>query len=247
MRPYLIIITILIVALAAIFGLGGYVGTSTESTTQRAIVMRDPRVCDSLESRHEEPPGPPEYDGKGAVHVTYPRNSCLSAYLRATKDRQVCELFDPRDNDGSNDPREFCYQFIADVYQDPAACEKIPDSPHLWKSLPICLAVAKRDVRECDALNEMDKILSYSSKTDCILAVVKRTRDASICDGITGPGYGSFDPAATAGYKNECLKISWCDKPEKRQEFCAQVQYPSWVLQEEKAQCLTEKWECSPS
>lgn len=205
MRIYLGIIGWLLLALVAVGLFGGRADATIDRIANQAIERRDPALCDRLEVRHEELPGPPEQDGKGAPRITYPRNVCLSLYLHASKDRGVCERLTPQDDDPAGGAIEACYEFIADVHQDPTACEKIPESAHRWKSLPICIAVAKRDVRECDVLDEMDKRLSYSSKTDCILEVVKRTRDASSCAGITRPGYGSFDPEAAAGYKNECL------------------------------------------
>lgn len=246
MRPYLILLGLL---LAVFIGLGAYKqfqpsGDRIADTAKQAIQKKDPTFCDVLSKRTEKPPG--RGDGKGVPYVSYPRNQCLLTYLQATKDRQVCEMLDVQDNDASRGVKEYCYNFIADAYQDPTVCQKLDGTAHSWKSIPVCRAVAKRDVRECDILakDEQDFHLQYSPKTDCILEVVRRTKDYTICAGITGPGYGSLDAEGADLDRNECLKIGGCDKPDRRQEICLLMKYPAWTLSEEKAQCATETWKC---
>jgi hypothetical protein len=236
MRPYLIILGVISLVFIGVIAFK-YLQPSADRIASVAIMAsnkNDPSICNKL-SAHETKVDP----SIGRTIDMYPRDECLMNYLRNTKDRTVCDLLNTEGN------KYTCYNFIADVYKDPAACQKLDGTPSSWKSIPICLAVAKRDVRECDVLDEEAQInqLQYSPKTDCILEVVRRTKDYTICSGITGFGYGSFDAGGDSD-RNECLKIGGCDKPDKRQVICSLMKYPSWTLKEEKDQCLTETWKC---
>lgn len=241
MKPYLILAAILLVILTGViaFKLQQNPDVVVASMAKQAIQKKDPTLCNSLPQRTEESRDPE--DGKGSPSVSYPRNQCLLSYLHEAKDRQVCDLLNGQDDAGS---KEHCYNFIAEVYQDPVVCQKLAGTAHSWKSIPICIAVAKRDVHECDILAKEEAHLSYSPKTDCILEVVRRTKDYTICSGITGPGYGTFGMEGADSDRNRCLEIGGCDKPDKRRELCALMRYPSYMLPEEKAQCLTQTWEC---
>lgn len=205
------------------------------AVADQAAKKKDPLLCNSL-PEHQIISGV-SHDGDRWTDDAYPREQCLNNYLRSTKDRNVCELLNKEGD------KLTCYKFIAEVYHDPTLCQKLNGNPSSWKDVPICIAVAKRDVRECDILDQQQQ-LQYSPKTDCVLEVIRQTRDYTICAGITGPGYGSFDATGADSDRNSCLKIGGCDKPDKRQEICSMMKYPSWILPEEKSKCLTETWAC---
>lgn len=224
-----------------------YILSFAKDKAEEAVQKKDVSICTALPI-HQSINAPYDDGGKWAhpikAYDVYPHDDCLIYYLNITNDRAVCDLLSGQS--AFAEPKERCFRQIADAHQDPSQCPKLSGTV----LIQTCLAVAKRDVRECEVLSADDFYIDsrfdqmVSPKTQCILAVVNRTKDYSVCSSVTDKlsGY-MFDRSwGNESVRDDCYRIAGCDKPEKRNEICS-LMYPSGTP-EEKSKCLTEKWEC---
>jgi|GEM_PF-2747596 hypothetical protein len=236
------ILIALIILLAVFIGVTVYKRGDTlehriDTRAEDAAKTGDITKCDSLPTIKET-----SYDrgGEQVSGTEYPRDTCLQNYLRATNDKGTC---DKMTNAGN---KEYCYNYLAEVYSDPSWCNKLDSkSPAYWKTSVICKAIATLKIEDCSPLDDPQlnpPRFAYSPKTDCITEIVKRTHNYKNCGLINGPSYGLFE---TSESKNECLKYAGCELTD-RQDLCSMMQYPTNTIPQIKKQCLTEKWSCWP-
>lgn len=221
-----------------IYKRGATLEKKIDSQADIAAKTGDITKCDTLPANKETTY---DRDGEQMARTEYPRDACLQEYLRATNDKITCDTM----TDAST--KEYCYNYLAEVYSDPGWCGKLDTkSPAYWKDSVLCKAIATLNIEDCAPLDTPElnpPRFSYSPKADCITEVVKRTHNYKDCGLINGPGYGLFE---TGESKNECLRYAGC-KLTDRQDLCSMMYYAKNTIPQIKKQCLTEKWSCWPS